>query len=720
MSTSRAQGRKLEMLDAVLRPKSIALVGASNTPGKAGFKLLKNLLAAGYEGPVYPINPREDEVLGLKAYRSVLDVPGGIDAAVVAVPAKVCTQVAEECGKKGVKGLIVIAAGFGEAGRQDLEDELVRTARRYGMRVLGPNTVGLLSSADKLNASLCPSLPFPGRIAFVSQCGALLTTVGAATHARRAGFDKMIAIGNTADLDIADCVEWLDADPNTACIALYIEGLKNGRRFIDAARRTRTPIVALKAGVATRGGRLRPPGWEAASAATHTSALAGAARVYEAAFDQAGIVETADLGDLFDRSLALSLQPPLRGDNLFVLTNVDGIGALATDAAEKSGVPLRAAPADLQAELRKSMPESGSAKNPAEFLATAGPAQYYDSVKAILTHPWVDGLVILYGETFLTAPETVAAAIFQGLEDSGVTDKPVTVACTGGQSSTDSIHWLIARGIPAYDTPDRGVNAMAALREFDRKRTLVTEILPMPGEGSPDEAREIIASARAQGRTALTGVEANGVFAAYGLPVAHTRLALHEEAAVQAARTVGYPVAMKVVSPDILDKSRAGAVKVGVKDEEGVRTAYRAILAAAKAHRKNADIRGVAVQEMAPPGTEVVLGSVDDPSFGPTLMFGLGGIFAGALNDVTFRVAPVTSTQAGRMLAEIAAAPLLAGTGGGRPRDRDALIQAIMDYSRMVIDLEDDIAECDANPVLVYEKGKGLKVIDARVILKKI
>lgn len=695
MSTSKARERKLEILDAILRPKSIAVVGASPVPGSLGFRVLKNMLAVGYAGAIYPIHPSATQVLGLKAFPSVLEVPGDIDAAVVALPAQACTQAAEECGKKGVKGLIVITSGFSESGRRDLEEELVRTARRYGTRVLGPNMAGLLSTSGKLNASVCPSLPFPGKGTFVSQSGGLVETAAVSTQARRFGFDRMISVGNMADLDIADCLEWLDADPNTACIALHIEGLQNGRRFIDAARRTRTPIVALKAG-------------------------AGSAKVYAVAFSQAGIVESTDLGNLFDRSQALALQPPLRGDNLFVLTNEGSIGALAADAAAKFGIPLPGAPAGLEAEFRKHGQEYGSTRNPAALTAAAGPEAYGESVRAILAHPWVDGLVILYGETSQTFPLEIAQWIDKGIRDSGAKDKPVVVGLTGGPASAESVHWLLERGIPAYDAPDKAVNAMAALREFDRKRTLVTEILPMLGEVSPDEAREVIAAARSEGRNSLTWVEAEKVFAAYGIPVAATTLARTEEAAVQAARTMGYPVVLKVVSPAILRKAQAGGVKVGIKDEDGVRAAYRAILAAAKAYKKDAEIHGVAVQETAAAGTEVILGSVNDPGFGPTVLFGLGGVFAEALKDIAFRIAPVSSTQAGRMLAEIAAAPLLAGTRGERPRDMDALIQAIMDYSRMVVDLEDDIAECDANPVLVYEKGKGLKAVDARVILKKL
>lgn len=710
MSSYRTHDSKLEVLDATLRPTSIAVVGASATPGKLGYTVLKNILTNGYAGKVYPVNPNDAEIQGLKCYKSVLDVPDKVDAAVIVVPAKLCAQVAEECGKKGVKGLIVITSGFSEIGRKDLEDELVRVAGRYGTRVLGPNIVGIMSNSDKLNASFAPFLPYPGKPSLVSQSGALIVAMDAATYLRRVGFDKMISIGNMADLDIADCIEWLDADPNTTCISLYIEGIRNGRRFVDAARRARTPIVAIKAGVSAHG---------AAAAASHTGSLAGAAKVYEAAFKQAGIVQAADLNGLFDRSLALSLQPPMRGDNLFILTNGGGVGVLATDAAERLGLPLHFAPADLQAELRKHMPEFGSAKNPADLTGMAGKDWYHDCVKAILTHDWVDGLVILYCETSLTVPMEIAQALHKAIQDSGVKDKPVAIAFVGGEQSSEALHWLMEKGIPAYEVPDKAVDALAALREHARIRSLVTEILPFPGGRSSDLARETIAAARADGRGTLTEIEAKEVFAAYGLPVARTVLAKSEEAAVRAAGEIGFPVVMKIVSPDILHKSDAGGVKVGIKDAEAAQEAFRTILSNAKTYKADAAIHGVAVQEMAPFGTEVIIGSVDDPSFGPTVMFGLGGIFVEVLKDVTFRVAPVSSTQAERMLTEIQAAPILAGARGEAPRDKDALVQLIMNYSRMILDLESEVAESDANPVFVYEKGKGLKVVDARIILKK-
>ncbi len=698
----------LEVLNGLLKPKSIAVVGASATPGKIGYTVVKNLLDSGYEGPIYPINPKRDEILGLKAYPSVLDVPEPIDAAVIVIPARYVVQVAEECGKKGVKGLIVIASGFSEVGRHDLEDALVSTARRYGMRVLGPNIVGILSNSDKCNASFAPILPLPGKASLVSQSGALLIAMDTATYTRRVGFDKLISIGNMSDVNFADLVEWLSQDENTGCISLYIEGLKDGRRFIEVSRKTSKPIIALKSGVSAHG---------AAAAASHTGSLAGSGKVYEAAFQQAGVVHASDLNNLFDRTLALSLQPPMKGENLLIITNGGGVGVLATDAAERYGIPLRFAPEDVQAELKKHMPEFGSAKNPADLTGMAGREWYEESVEHTFGHPWVDALTVLYCETAMTDPMEIAKAIKTAVERSGVKEKPITVSFVGGERSERAMQWLVEQGIPAYGAPDVAVNAIAALREY----ALTHEA--GKGEFHPytdvDEAaaRAIIAKVRAEGRE-MTEIEAKGVFKAYGLPVAETILATSEAEAVKLAAQIGYPVVMKIVSPDILHKSDAGGVKVNVKNADEVRAAYNEILANAKAYKPEAEIHGVAIQEMAPWATEVILGSINDPTFGPTVMFGLGGIFVEVLKDVTFRVAPVNEAMAAQMLTDIKGAPILAGVRGEKPRDRAALAEVLSRYSQMITDLGDEIAESDANPVIVYEEGQGVKVVDARIILK--
>lgn len=699
-----------KVLNKMLRPTSVAVIGASATPGKIGYSVIKNLLKDGYKGKIYPINQKESEILGIKCYAEVQDVPGNIDSAIMCVPAKVMPEVTEECGKKGIKGLIVITSGFSEVGRKDLEDQVVEIARRYGMRVLGPNIVGSLSNSDKFNGSFCPSLPLPGKASLISQSGALLIALAMATWTRKVGFDKLISIGNMADVDFADLIEWFDDDDDTSCVCLYIEGLKNGRRFIDAAKNSKKPIIALKSGVSAHG---------AAAAASHTGSLAGAAKVYGSAFKQAGVIQATDLDNLFDRTLGLSSQPPMKGDNLLVLTNGGGVGVLATDAAERFGVPLKFAPEDVQAEMKKHMPEFGSAKNPVDMTGMAGNDWYYETVKFAISNKWTDGLVILYCETSITNPPEIAESIKRAIDDSKVKNKPVTVSFVGGEKSDDAIAWLNEHGIPAFFAPDVAVNVIAALREYALLQEQKNHVSTKPNTKAMKTALAIIDKARKDGRTSLTEIEAKGVFEAYGMPTTKIGLAKTEEESIAIAKKIGYPIVMKIVSPDILHKSDAGGVKVNIKDEAGAREAFNTIMKNAKAYKADADIHGIAVQEMAPWGTETILGSVNDPTFGPTIMFGLGGIFVEVLKDVTFRVTPVTSAEAEEMIGEIKGAKILAGARGEAPRDRKALADTMVKYSSMILDLKDELAESDANPVLVYAEGEGLKVADARIILKK-
>jgi acetate---CoA ligase (ADP-forming) len=700
----------LEVLNGLFRPKSIAVVGASDTPGKIGYTVIRSLLESEYEGPIYPINPKGGEIQGLQAYTSVLEVPGEIDAAAIVVPARLVPQVTHECGQKGVKGLIVIASGFSEVGLTELEEEVVAIAHQYGMRVLGPNIVGILSNTDKCNASFAPFLPLPGKASLVSQSGALLIAMDASTYIRRVGFDKMISIGNMSDVNFADCIEWLDQDEATECISLYIEGLRDGRRFMENARKASKPIVALKAGVSAHG---------AAAAASHTGSLAGSEKVYDAAFIQAGVVMARDLNNLFDRTLALSLQPPMKGDNLLILTNGGGVGVLATDSAERYNLPLHFAPEDVQAELRKHMPEFGSAKNPVDLTGMAGRAWYEDAAQYAYAHPWVDGLIILYCETAMTNPQNIAEGIKAAIDNSGVTGKSIAVSFVGGERSEAAMRWLVEHGIPAYNEPDTAVNAMAALRDFARSHSGTEQSIDMSYEVDEAQARAVIAQVRASGTVNLTELEAKKIFQAYGLPVTPFALATTEEEAVELANKIGYPIVMKILSPDILHKSDAGGVKVGIENDAEAREAFNTILENARAYDAKANIHGVLVQEMAPWGTEVILGSVNDASFGPTMMFGLGGIFVEILKDVTFRVAPVAVDQATAMLAGINGAPILEGARGEAPRDRKALAEVLSRYSRMICDLADEVQESDANPVIVYEEGKGVSVVDARIILKK-
>lgn len=697
-----------EILTGLLRPQSIAIVGASATPGKIGHTVVKNLIESGYEGGIYPVNPTADEILGLKVYQSVLDIPGQVDAAAITVPAKFVMDVVKECGEKGVKGLIVITSGFSEVGETELEEEIVRVANSFGMRVLGPNVVGTLSNSDKLNASFAPFLPLEGSASLVSQSGALLIAIDAITYTRRIGFDKLISIGNMSDVNFADMAAWLREDENTKCITFYIEGLKDGRRFIEECSATKKPIVVLKAGVSEHG---------AAAAASHTGSLAGAKQIYSAAFEQAGAIQATDLSDLFNCTLALSLQPRMRGDNLLILTNGGGVGVLATDSAERAGLPLKFAPESVQEELKKHMPSFGSAKNPVDLTGMAGNEWYFDTTKFAFTHDWVDGLIVLYCETAMTDPMEIAKSLHQAVKETGITDKPITISFVGGERSEKAMQWLVENGIPAYNDPDLAVKAMGTLREYARLQELKDEPINDDHQVDKKAALEIIAMVRAEGRSGLTEIESKKIFKAYGLPVVNTAVVNSEEEAVEMAESFGYPIVMKIVSPDILHKSDAGGVKVNIEDEAGVREAYETILKNAKAYKADAVIHGILIQEMAPWGTETIVGSVNDATFGPTVMFGLGGIFVEVLKDVTFRVAPISDKEAEMMLENIRGAPILDGVRGEAPRDKKALAHVLSQYAFMITDLGDEILESDANPILVYEEGKGVKVVDARIIL---
>ncbi|MBN1231071.1 MAG: acetate--CoA ligase family protein [Anaerolineales bacterium] len=698
-----------KIIDALLTPKSVAVVGASNTPGKIGNTVVAKLIEGGYKGQIYPINPKDGEVLGLKAYASVSEVPDKIDNVVIAIPADYVPPVIEECGKKGVKAITIISSGFSEVGKTELEENIVKKAHEYGMGVLGPNIIGVLSNSENLNASFAPSLPLDGPASLVSQSGALLISLDMATYIRKVGFEKLISIGNMSDINFADLIEWLDQDDKTQCISLYIEGVKDGRRFINNCIKAKKPIVALKSGKSEHG---------AAAAASHTGSLAGAAKIYDSAFKQATVIQASSVSNLFDRTLALSLQPPMKGDNLLIITNGGGVGVLATDSAEEFNIPLKFAPADLQEEMKKHMPAFGSAKNPVDITGGAGLDWYYDSSKFAYTHKWVDALVILYCETAVTDPMEIAQGIFKAVTEGGMGLKPVTVSFVGGERSENALSWLVEHGIPAYNSPDIAINAIAALREHARGLEVEVDSFSPYKDVDKEKALDIIAKARKDGRKNLTEIESKGIFSAYNMSVAKTKLSTTEDEAVKLAEEIGYPVVLKLVSPDILHKSDAGGVKVNIKSEAEVREWFNKILSNAKAYKADANIFGVAIQEMAPWGTETIIGSVNDHTFGPTVMFGLGGIFVEVLKDVTFRVAPVNEEDSMAMLKEIQSYPILDGARGEPRQDQEALAKTLSRYSQMIFDLKDEIAETDANPVLVYDAGEGCKVVDARVILK--
>jgi acetyl coenzyme A synthetase (ADP forming)-like protein len=694
-------------LEALLQPHSIAVIGASRREGSIGYMVVKGIIDSKFEGAIYPVNPKADEILGIKAYPTMESIPGEVDLGILTVPVNAALEAAEDAGKKGTKILAVITSGFGEVGRRDLEDQLVEIGQRYQMRIVGPNIVGILNNPAKANASFSPYLPYPGSIALVSQSGALLIAVDGMTWIDKIGISHMISIGNMADLDMADFIDALNEDPNTSAISLYVEGIKDGRRFLDAVNRSEKPVICLKAGTSSRG--------ELATA-SHTGSLAGSSRVYSAALKQFGVTSAKHLDELFVRSVALSMMKPLYGDNVAVISNGGGAGVLATDAAERYGIPLQDPPQDLKDLFRKWMPDFGSPRNPVDMTGMAARPQYMGATLDALKHPWTDGVAVLYCETAVTDPQDIAEGIYEAYQEGGAT-KPVVVSYLGGERALKASEWLKSKGIPAYFDPDEAMSAMGCLRDRGRflSRKAASEFQPFT-DMNKEKVREIFTKVRGEGRLTLSENEGDAVFQAYGLPVAPYRVASDAEEAVRAADRIGYPVVVKIASPDILHKTEAKGVKVGMATAEEVRQATAEVLANAKVYNPNAHIDGVLVQKMAPKGgTEVIFGAIKDATFQQILMFGLGGIFVEVLKDVTFRVAPVSPEEARRMVSEITAYPIIKGVRGQKPLDENSLSVTLARLSQLITDFP-EIKELDANPVMLYQDG--LIIVDSLIKLQ--
>eukprot|EP01105_Mastigella_eilhardi_P005914 TRINITY_DN17593_c0_g1_i1.p1 TRINITY_DN17593_c0_g1~~TRINITY_DN17593_c0_g1_i1.p1 ORF type:complete len:715 (+),score=229.84 TRINITY_DN17593_c0_g1_i1:41-2146(+) len=698
-------------MERIFNPQSVAVIGASARVGSIGNTVVQNLIDGKYAGKIFPINPTAPEICGIKAFKSVADCPTeSIDLAVYTVPEKAVVNCARDAVKKSVAGHVVITSGFSEVGNTAAENELYDIIHKSGGRLVGPNIVGLLLNNCNCNASFAPFLPYRGKTALVSQSGALLIALDGTTYLRKFGCSSMVSLGNMADVDFADCLDFYTKDPHTGCIALYIEGVKNGRRFLEAGRHCNKPVIALKSGVSAHG---------AAAAASHTGSLAGAVKIYDAAFNQAKVIRAMDLDELLDCSLALSMQPAMKGKNVVVITNGGGIGVLSSDSAEQFGIPLETAPKDLQELFKPCMPSFGSAKNPVDITGGSGAKGYEDCIEIALKSEWVGAVAVLYCETAVTVPDQIADAVLAAIKKVGKTDKPIGGCFVGGNLCQEAAKKMIENNIPVYDNPKKLMCALAALRQVAKFQERGNdEFKPFDDcKDSKAKALEVIKACRANGRGALTEYEARQVFQAYNIPVPKARLAKTPEEAAAAAKEIGYPVVMKIVSPQILHKSDAGGVKLNLKDDAGIKEAFKAIMESCHKYNEKADLHGVLIGEMAPWGKEVIVGCVNDTTFGPTVMFGMGGIFVEVLKDVTFRVAPFSVETAKSMLPEIKSYPILKGVRGEKGRDTDALAVVMSRVSQMVWDLKEEVKEVDANPVIVYEETQGLNVVDARIIL---
>ncbi len=697
------------MLESLFTPQSVAVVGASANPDKLGFNVLDNLVKYGFQGAIYPINPKEKEILGHPCYARVTDVPGPVDLVVIVVPNKFVGAVMEDCGAKGVGAAIVITAGFRETGAEgrQMERGVIEIARRHGIRVVGPNCLGVIATGSAMNASFAAGMPDTGRISFMSQSGALCTGILDWAAANHLGFANFVSLGNKGDLNETDFLEAWREDPETDVVVAYLEGIVNGPRFMQTARELTKvkPVIVLKSGTTSAGSR---------AVSSHTGTLAGSDAAYDAAFRQSGILRARSVSDLFAYSTAFAYQPLPHGRQVAIITNAGGPGIMATDACENLGLQLAALSSETVSVLQANLPAAANCYNPIDVLGDARADRYKLALKAALDDPAVDAVIFLLTPQAMTEIEDTARAVVELAQNS---DKPVLANFMGAKDVAAGNRILGEGRVPCYGFPEEAAEALARMVEQREWRERTHEPLERFAVDRERAATAIVTAGKA-GRLRLNEVEARQIVAAYGLPLPKSQLALNSEQAVRWAEEIGYPVVMKIISPDILHKSDIGGVQVGLKNAKAVRLAYEEILNRAHRYMPDADVWGVAVQEMVQVGREVILGVTQDPTFGHLLMFGLGGIYVEVLKDVVFRVAPLARSEAVEMIQEIRSFPLLAGARGQKPADLDAIVECILRVSQMVTDFP-QIVELDINPLFAYDVGGGAMAVDARIVISE-
>jgi acetyltransferase len=701
-------------LAKIFRPRSVAVVGATAKPGSVGRTVLLNLKQCGFPGKVYPVNPKHDSVLDLPAYPSVAQIPDPPDLAIIATPAVTVPSVVRECGEAGIHGLIILSAGFREVGSagQIAEAQLAVEAAKFPqMRIVGPNCLGVLVPGSRLNASFAATMPQLGRVAFISQSGALCTSILDWSLSENIGFSYFVSIGNALDVKVGDLIDYLDEDPTTDSIVLYVESVTEARRFMSAARAfTRSkPIVVYKAGRFAQ---------SAHAAASHTGAMAGVDAVYDAAFQRAGMVRVYQAEDMFDCAELLARHCLPAGPRLAMLTNAGGPGVMATDELlERRGVL-----AELTSETIKSLdaklPPHWSHGNPVDVLGDAGPDRFAESLKMVLSDPNVDAVLAILTPQAMTDPTATAELV---AEIASHSSKPVLAAWMGGRSVAAGRELLNRAGVATYDSPDRAVRAFMYLVSYRRNREILYETprqMPLDESINPKLARDQVAELVGQQRETLTEVESKALLSAYGIPTTVPLPAYTPSDAVNIAHQIGYPVVMKIYSPQILHKTEVRGVAVGVSSDEEVRHRFEEMVERASRLRPDADVRGVTIQPMvsSPEGVELIVGAKQDPVFGAVIMVGAGGITAEVLKDRALQLPPLDERLARRMIESLQIRPLLEGFRGRSPVDLEKLVAVLMRASYLVAD-NPEIAELDVNPLLATPDG--VTALDARVVLDR-
>ncbi len=694
------------MLDALLRPKSVAVIGASRTPGKVGHEIVDNLIDSGYKGPIVPINPSADEVLGLPCYPDLKTYGKDVDLSIISVPTPLVRPAVDSAIAAGAGAIVIITAGFKEVGEEGaaLETQLAALCRTHGVSLLGPNCLGLINTHHSMNASFAKQMPQPGGISVISQSGALCTAILDWASARHLGLAKLISMGNKADLSETNFLNAFAEDDETKVIVGYLESVDSGDAFIKAAEAaaSRKPVVIFKSGVTSAGVK---------AASSHTGSLAGADIAYGAAFRRSGIIRAETFEAMFDYSTAFAMQPLPKGDRVAIITNAGGPGIMAADAVEQCGMTVQALAGSTATALAEKLPAAASVGNPIDVLGDADPKRYVDAVEAAQDDDAIDAIIVILTPQAMTLPAETARAI----AESNRNEKPILVSFMGGSDVMPGRDELVAHNLPDYESPNRAVGALKAMVDYatwlNRPPRIVTRF-PV----NRRRVERIINRHVKTGELQVGEAAAKEILRAYDFVVPPGQLATDANHAIETAEKIGYPVAMKIASPDVIHKSDMGGVKLNLGSAEAVRDAYDLMMMRIRQRVPNAHIEGVYVEKMCSKGREVILGMTRDPQFGPMLMFGLGGIFVEVMKDVTFHIAPIAADEAMQMLEGTKSFELLKGVRGQRSVDLDAIAESLQRISQLVTDFP-EIAEMDINPFIVGEVGEISVAADARITL---
>jgi acetyltransferase len=700
-------------LSTLFAPRAVAVIGATGRAGSVGQAVFGNVLQHSYAGVVYPINPRAPSIMSVKAFPSVLDIPDEVDLGIIIVPRDAVSGVMVECGKKGIKAAIVITAGFKElgGGGVELEQKVLQAARASGIRLLGPNCLGIINTEPRvsLNGSFARLMPRPGNIALVSQSGAVGVAALEYAQGEEIGLSKFVSVGNKADLNENDFLAYLKDDPQTDVILFYLEDLADPRRFFQLAQEITSgpkpkPILAIKSGRTAAGAK---------AASSHTGALAGSDEAYDALFAQCGVLRVESLEELFDYALAFGMQPLPRGNRVAIVTNAGGLGIMAVDASVRYGLEIAALQDATVEKLRQGLPPAANIHNPVDVLGDGREDRYRVALDAVLQDDQVDGAIVISTPQLMTDLPAIAATVAEVTPPYG---KPTLVCQMAlGEIEETLAIWTKAR-LPHYHFPEEAARAMGAMARYAASIQPTRHEVKSFTDVDREALKNLLVRVKRAGRSHLLEPESHELFQDYGFQVAPFHWAHSPEEAAWAAESLGYPVVLKIVSPEVIHKFDVGGVRLNLKTLAEVSQAYRDILAAVASARPEASLQGVLVQRMADKGRETILGMTRDPQFGPLLMFGLGGTYVEIFKDVIFRVAPISEHWAEKMIRELKGFQIFTGYRGEPPADLGAIAQCLERLSQLVLDFP-EIKELDINPLMVFPEGQGAAVLDARVFI---